>query len=226
MRSPVDFVLCWTPGVGAESEADRTPDTGGTGQAIALASRWNIPVFNLARPDAGERLRDWIKANPPPGCARIGSGSILDSPAQVIVNPVNCRGVMGRGLALAFKQRYPDMFNEYARACRSGALRPGQVHAWRDGVGRWVVNFPTKEDWREPSRMEYLESGLTSLVQWVRDHDIASIAVPALGCGLGGLAWSEVRPRIEVAFAGAGPQCVLWLYPPGPSDQGPGTPRH
>ena len=130
-------------------------------------------------------------------------GDLFAADAEALVNPVNCVGVMGRGLALAFRERFPDNFAAYAAACRRGAVVPGEMFVGATGRERprLIVNFPTKRHWRDASRMEDLVRGLESLAELVRTRDLRSIALPALGCGLGGLDWSEVRPRIEAAFA-------------------------
>lgn len=144
------------------------------------------------------------------------TGSIFNAPVRALVNPVNCEGVMGKGLALQFKRRYPEAyFLDYARACRANDLVPGVVRPFHVGDGRWVVSFPTKNRWRSPSKIEYVEAGLHELTLWVRMNAIESIAVPALGCGLGGLSWSTVvRPLIEKAFADLDGLVDVWLYPP------------
>jgi O-acetyl-ADP-ribose deacetylase (regulator of RNase III) len=126
-------------------------------------------------------------------------GDIFKQNVSAIVNPVNCVGVMGAGLALAFKQRHPDMFTEYQRVCAAGQLRPGQIHTWEVVPGRWIVNLPTKDHWRDPSRREYVLAGLQALVAFARDQKLGSIAMPALGCGLGGLKLAEVEPLIAAA---------------------------
>ena len=120
-------------------------------------------------------------------------GDIFDSKAQVIVNPVNCKGVMGKGLALAFKQRYPEMFAAYQQQCRTGKLRIGRPMLYR-GSTPWILNFPTKDDWRLPSKLEYLEQGLEYVVANYKKVGIISIAFPKLGAGLGQLSWDEVGP--------------------------------
>lgn len=130
-------------------------------------------------------------------------GDLLDARVDALVNPVNCVGVMGKGLALAFKRAHPAVFREYARACAAGEVVVGRMHTCETGraLPRWVINFPTKRHYREPSRLIDVESGLVALVAEVRRLELASIAIPALGCGLGGLAWDDVRPRIEAAVA-------------------------
>jgi O-acetyl-ADP-ribose deacetylase (regulator of RNase III) len=126
-------------------------------------------------------------------------GSIFDSGAEAIVNPVNCVGVMGAGLAKAFKNRFPeDMFAQYARACADGTLRLGKLDTYFDYKSRTlVINFPTKDDWRDPSLLEYIESGMQALIQFVDANAIEKVALPALGCGLGGLQWNDVSRIIS-----------------------------
>lgn len=129
------------------------------------------------------------------------TGNIFDCDAQAIVNPVNTVGVMGKGLALQFKKRFPENFAAYKSACKSGELRIGKNYlfeeAAKDGSVRVVVNFPTKAHWRSPSKMEYIESGLEDLVTEIAEWEIKSIAIPALGAGLGGLNWVAVKDLIE-----------------------------
>jgi O-acetyl-ADP-ribose deacetylase (regulator of RNase III) len=122
-------------------------------------------------------------------------GNMFDVRADILVNPVNCVGVMGKGLALEFKRRWPEMFQAYRTACSQGRIRPGKVHVWcRDA---WIVNVPTKNDWREPSKYEYVRAGLMALREYVDTLSYApSIAVPALGCGNGGLDWMCVKPMM------------------------------
>ncbi len=121
------------------------------------------------------------------------NGDIFASQAQVIVNPVNCRGVMGAGLALAFKQRYPEMFAAYVQECQGGQLRIGQPALYRASQP-WILNFPTKDHWRDPSKLEYIEQGLQFLATNYHQLGITSIAFPKLGAGHGLLPWNEVGP--------------------------------
>ncbi|HEY8558990.1 MAG TPA: macro domain-containing protein [Pyrinomonadaceae bacterium] len=133
------------------------------------------------------------------------SGNLLEADAEAFVNAVNCVGVMGKGIALQFRRKFSEeYFEDYKRACQKGDLRIGKVQVYSltsDDSPRFIVNFPTKNHWREQSRLEYIESGLPSLVEAVEKHEIESIAVPALGCGLGGLDWNDVKLLIENAFA-------------------------
>ena len=129
-------------------------------------------------------------------------GNIIEAKVDALVNPVNCVGVMGRGLALQFKRAFPTNFLAYKTACDSGNLLPGRVFVFQTGwaVPRYIVNFPTKRHWRDRSRMEDIEAGLTSLANEIMRRPIRSVAIPPLGCGLGGLSWDEVKPRIIAAI--------------------------
>jgi O-acetyl-ADP-ribose deacetylase (regulator of RNase III) len=143
-------------------------------------------------------------------------GDLLKQDAVALVNAVNCVGVMGRGIALQFRKAFPENFKVYEAACKRGEVLPGAMLVFETGRRinpRYIVNFPTKRHWRDKSRLPDVESGLISLVALIKDRGISSIAVPALGCGLGGLEWSEVRPRIEAAFSKV-PDVQVWLFEP------------
>jgi O-acetyl-ADP-ribose deacetylase (regulator of RNase III) len=131
---------------------------------------------------------------------RFVRGNLFDSGAQTLVNPVNCRGVMGKGLAKVFKDRWPEMFRQYQEACKKGEVRPGYPFLFK-GDDRQILSVPTKDDWKKPSTYEMVEAGLKAIRERYRDWGITSIAMPALGCGLGGLEWSEVRSLIETHLA-------------------------
>ena len=147
----------------------------------------------------------------------ITNGNLLTAPAEALVNTVNTEGVMGKGIALQFKQAFPEMYKAYDLACRAGEVNLGHVHIFDLGglVGgpRWIINFPTKGHWKSKSRIGDIRSGLSDLVQQVRKLEIRSIAIPPLGCGYGGLEWDEVRPLIEHAFSEV-PDVLVKLYPP------------
>jgi len=131
-------------------------------------------------------------------------GNILRADAEALVNTVNCVGFMGKGIALQFKKAYPENFTEYQKACRAEEVLPGRMHVYSTGRmlnPLYVINFPTKRHYRERSRYEDIESGLRALVAEIRRLGIRSIAVPPLGCGLGGLNWGKVKGMIEQAFA-------------------------
>lgn len=123
-------------------------------------------------------------------------GDIFNSPAQVIVNTVNTVGVMGKGLALSFKNRYPEMFESYKKVCEKKSLKTGKLMLYYY-PDHWILLFPTKEHWRYPSKLEYIESGLIKFVQTYADKNISSIFFPKLGCGNGELSWNDVRPIME-----------------------------
>lgn len=130
-------------------------------------------------------------------------GDILKEDAEALVNTVNCVGVMGRGIALQFRNAFPENFEAYAFACKNKEVQPGRMFVFKTGQltnPRYIINFPTKRHWRGMSRMEDIESGLRALVDTIRQYNIHSIAIPPLGSGLGGLDWSDVKPRIEAAL--------------------------
>ena len=142
---------------------------------------------------------------------RVCTGDLLAQDAEALVNPVNTVGVMGRGLALQFKKAYPEMFEAYRRACQRGQVELGLMHVWWvGGSDRWcfngrpafVINFPTKGHWQEKSRLEDIEAGLRDLVEVLLEKEVGSVAIPALGCGEGGLDWQDVKPLIVNAFEG------------------------
>lgn len=139
-------------------------------------------------------------------------GDLLASRAQTLVNPVNCVGVMGKGLALAFKQRFPKMYLDYQMRCRVGQVKLGIPYLFEESeVG--ILNFPTKGDWRTGSRLEDIVQGLEYLWAHYREWDITELAVPALGCGEGGLAWASVGPVLDRYLAQL--QIPVELYMPG-----------
>ena len=135
---------------------------------------------------------------------------------EALVNTVNCVGQMGKGIALQFKQAFPANYRQYEAACKLGEVSPGRMLVHDHGMliqPRYIINFPTKRHWRGKSRIEDIDAGLITLVEEVRQRGIRSIAIPPLGCGLGGLDWNEVRPRIEAAFASL-PEVEVHLYAP------------
>ncbi|MBD3004739.1 macro domain-containing protein [Streptomyces sp. 5-10] len=123
----------------------------------------------------------------------IRTGDLFKSGSHTLVNPVNCEGVMGAGLALQFKQRYPGMFARYRVLCRAGNIVPGSI-MFDDGDGQHIANLATKGYWRSPSRLEWIDDGLTTLAQHIEEEGVPSVAVPPLGCGLGGLDFRDVFP--------------------------------
>jgi O-acetyl-ADP-ribose deacetylase (regulator of RNase III) len=146
------------------------------------------------------------------------SGDILQAKTEALVNTVNCVGVMGRGIALQFKKAFPNNFKAYAAACKRGQVQPGQMFIYATEQltnPRYIVNFPTKRHWRGKSRMEDIETGLQALTIFIREQDIKSIAIPPLGSGLGGLNWTDVKPRIAAALQTCHDTQVLIYEPKG-----------
>lgn len=123
------------------------------------------------------------------------SGNILDSHMQTLVNAVNTVGAMGKGLALQFKKKYPDMYQEYRQMCDRGELTTGKLHLFR-ASDHWILNFPTKAHYRSKSKLRDIEEGLKELRKSYKIWGIESMAIPALGCGYGGLEWYDVRQLI------------------------------
>jgi len=154
------------------------------------------------------------------------TGDILAEPTEALVNTVNCVGIMGRGIALQFKKAWPENFEAYAAACRRNEVQPGRMHVFETGRltnPRLIINFPTKRHWRNRSRMEDIETGLTALVEEIRRRGIRSIALPPLGAGLGGLDWSDVRRRIELALNALPDIQVIVFEPAGTPEDGVGA---
>jgi O-acetyl-ADP-ribose deacetylase (regulator of RNase III) len=142
-------------------------------------------------------------------------GSLLDADVEALVNTVNTEGVMGKGVALQFKRAYPGNYEAYRAACQHGDVRIGHMYVYDTGElhrPRWVINFPTKRHWRSKSRLGDIEAGLVDLRRVLEQLEIRSVALPALGAGLGGLRWDDVRPRIEAALADLPIRVIL--YPP------------
>lgn len=137
-------------------------------------------------------------------------GDLFALPVDCRINPVNCVGVMGKGLALQFKLRYPAMFASYQEACRAGRLRPGQLHIWQAPDGTRIINFPTKRRWREPSRYEDIEAGLNALRSYLEGQGTVRVAVPPLGCGLGSLNWDRVKAMIQRKLEGLPAQILVF----------------
>jgi O-acetyl-ADP-ribose deacetylase (regulator of RNase III)/uncharacterized protein YwgA len=123
-------------------------------------------------------------------------GDLFESPAAAWVNTVNCVGVMGKGVAQEFKQRFPAMFDDYRARCDAKQVKLGEPYLYRDASGRVIINFPTKGHWRSPSRLADIERGLDYFAAHALDWGLTSVAMPPLGCGNGGLAWADVAPLI------------------------------
>jgi len=140
-------------------------------------------------------------------------GDILEANTEAIVNTVNCMGIMGRGIALQFKNKFPENFNAYASACKKHQVLPGNMFVFDTGAlifPRYIINFPTKRHWKGKSRMEDIEAGLKDLVRTIDERQIKSIALPPLGSGLGGLDWQEVRRCIESALRSSNAKILIF----------------
>jgi O-acetyl-ADP-ribose deacetylase (regulator of RNase III) len=137
-------------------------------------------------------------------------GDILESNCQALVNPVNCVGVMGAGLAKQFKLKYPAMFNQYKWECRDGSYKLGQVRHWYLGGRKVIINFPTKYHWKDKSTIEDIRSGLLDLRKYIVENKITSVAIPKLGCGLGGLDWKDVKLIIGLSLMKL--ECHIVVY--------------
>ncbi|MFZ5841494.1 MAG: type II toxin-antitoxin system antitoxin DNA ADP-ribosyl glycohydrolase DarG [Pseudomonadota bacterium] len=148
---------------------------------------------------------------------QITHGDLLrQEDVDAIVNTVNCVGVMGKGIALQFKNKWPGNFRAYEQACKVGRVKTGEMFVYDSGglvKPNFIINFPTKDHWREKSKIEYIRDGLVDLIEQIQRLGIRSIAVPPLGCGNGGLDWSDVRPLIEQAFAQI-PEVTVRLFEP------------
>ncbi|MFB6285663.1 MAG: macro domain-containing protein [Candidatus Bipolaricaulia bacterium] len=149
------------------------------------------------------------------------TGDILEADVQALVNTVNCVGVMGKGVALQFKLKFPENFRAYEKVCNQDELEPGRVFVFDRGElfegdqgPQYIINFPTKTHWRKPSKLEYIEQGMDALVEEVQQRKIESIAIPPLGCGNGGLDWEDVEAIIERHMEVLSDVRVV-LYPPG-----------
>ncbi len=131
------------------------------------------------------------------------TGNLLKSDTEALVNTVNCVGVMGKGIALQFKQAFPENYKEYAKACKKNEVTIGKMFIHKTGTmfnPKYIINFPTKKHWKSKSELTYIETGLDDLVKKIKELGIASIAIPPLGAGLGGLDWKEVKDRILKSF--------------------------
>ena len=144
------------------------------------------------------------------------TGDILRADVEALVNTVNCVGIMGRGIALQFKNDFPENFKAYEAACAREEVQPGKMFVFETRTltnPKFIINFPTKRHWRGKSRMEDIDSGLKALVEEIRTRSIRSIAIPPLGSGLGGLNWTDVRPRIVEALRGLNDLQVIVFEP-------------
>lgn len=141
------------------------------------------------------------------------SGNLIEADAEALVNTVNTKGVMGKGIALQFKRAFPENYKAYRAACAAGRVRLGQMFVFDSGRmerPRYIINFPTKDHWRSRSRLADIDVGLEDLRRVLVELGIESVALPPLGCGLGGLRWADVRPRIEASLAGLSTRILVF----------------
>lgn len=147
-------------------------------------------------------------------------GDLFEAKAEVLVNAVNCDGVMGKGIAKTFKDRYPQMFWEYREACLKGKLQPGGIWTWANPdylvFPAYILNMTTKRHWHDKSRREWVTHGLCHPAYRVKELGVKTVAMPAVGCGLGGLRWQDMEPHIHRILGhmlGDHP-VQIWLYKP------------
>ncbi len=148
----------------------------------------------------------------------IKTGDLFESNAQTLVNTVNCVGVMGKGVALGFKERFPEMYKDYVRLCEAKRVRLGQPYLYKQLTGPWILNFPTKDHWRSVSNLSDIISGLQYLEKHYKEWGILSLAVPPLGCGQGGLEWRVVGPTLYRCLSRL--DIPVELYPPRGTPEG------
>jgi O-acetyl-ADP-ribose deacetylase (regulator of RNase III) len=189
----------------------------GTRQLVRAARTRGYPVTLVS--GAGRELLAAITAPGTEGLLVVRMGDLFTSGAQTLVNPVNCVGVMGAGLAAEFRRRYPDLDADYRRRCAAGQLRLGQPYLYRTAAGVQVINFPTKGHWRAPSRLVDLDQGLAWLAAHAAEWRLGSLAVPALGSGLGGLAWEQVGPLLYRHLHDLGVPVSLYAPPGTPPER-------
>lgn len=155
---------------------------------------------------------------------RYTEGNLLDAPAEALVNTVNEVGVMGKGIALMFSEAFPENTRVYQEACKEGKVRIGRMFVTENPSlisPRWIINFPTKKHWRQPSRLEWIREGLNALVKVILDKHIHSVALPPLGCGNGGLEWKLVRREMEAALSDLSEVDIMVFEPTGAYQNAP-----
>lgn len=146
------------------------------------------------------------------------TGNIFESGADCMVNTVNCEGFMGKGIAYQFKMRFPQNNADYVKTCKSGKLHIGTIHCFRED-NIWIVNFPTKDKWREKSKIAYIEKGLDELVKFLIEYQPKVIAIPPLGCGNGGLDWNIIKNIIVEKLKVVEKEYRFLIYEPSVSYQ-------
>ncbi len=149
----------------------------------------------------------------------VTKGDLLKEETDAIINTVNCVGVMGKGIALQFKQKWPSNFKAYEKACKAKEVQIGKMFVHElgklGGKPYYIINFPTKDHWRGKSELSFIDEGLKDLIEQIKQYQIKSIAIPPLGCGNGGLKWDIVRQLIEKHFYNLNNQIEVHLFEPG-----------
>lgn len=141
------------------------------------------------------------------------TGNILESPADCLINTVNCEGFMGKGLAYQFKNMFPETNKSYIKSCKNNELYPGKLHSYFEN-GKLIINFPTKDKWREKSKIEFIVDGMKALINLIKEKNIKSIAIPPLGSGNGGLNWEEVKTIIVEYMSSLSENIDVYIYEP------------
>jgi O-acetyl-ADP-ribose deacetylase (regulator of RNase III) len=172
-----------------------------------------VPVKICISPDLYPEEKQAPKSSAPSSNpVRLVSGDILNSSMQTLINTVNCVGVMGKGISLGFKKKYPEMFKDYKKKCNEKQVRLGVPYIHKIPQGKWIVNFPTKDHWKKNSDLKDIENGLSYLVSQLKTWGVTSLAVPPLGCTNGGLKWADVFPLIQKYLYPTG--ILLEIYTP------------
>jgi O-acetyl-ADP-ribose deacetylase (regulator of RNase III) len=197
---------------------DNVSGSHGTRHLVRAARGRGYPVTLVSR--TGRELLPALTAAPAAGGRlEVRTGVLFASGAHTLVNPVNCVGVMGAGLAAEFRRRFPALYADYHRRCAAGQVRLGQPYLYRTAAGVQVVMFPTKGDWRAPSRLADVDQGLAYLAAHASGWQLGSLAVPALGAGLGGLSWEQVGPLLYRHLRDLGIPVALYAPPGTPPER-------
>jgi O-acetyl-ADP-ribose deacetylase (regulator of RNase III) len=197
---------------------DDLPGSRGTRHLVRAARGRGYPV-TLVTGTGRELLPAQTAAPAAGGRLEVRTGDLFTSSAHTLVNPVNTVGVMGAGLAAKFRRRFPDLDADYRRRCAAGQVRPGQPYLHRTAAGVKVINFPTKGHWRAPSQLADLDQGLAYLATHATGWQLGSLAVPALGAGLGGLTWEQVSPLLYRHLRGLGIPVAVYAPPGTPPER-------
>lgn len=215
---PIDYPLAIEEPIVVIAEAPAEP---ATVEKSAAVEQKVVDLTQAPTKQAKNILETWLKVQPakqepplalPENMVSIKGGNLLDSQCQTRVNTVNCKGTMGKGIALEFKKRYPDMCTEYAGLCKKGSVKPGVPYIHTLSDGRLILNFPTKNHYKDPSQYPWIKEGLERIKKHYKEWGITSLAIPPLGCGNGKLQWPKVRNMIIKELGGL--DIKIELYEP------------